>query len=58
MVDKRNPEKLYERIKKIQKSNPGMSICRAADIADEEHKQYQRSGSIPNPNGNGVVRMA
>lgn len=52
-VDRRNPERLYERIKKIQESNPGMSICRAADIADEEHKQF-----MTHTNGNGRVKVA
>ena len=58
MVDKRNPEKLYERIKKIQASNPGMSICRAADIADEEHKNYV-TNTNENMNGksDGLLRV-
>jgi hypothetical protein len=34
-IDKRDPEKLGERIKQIQKNNPGMPITKAADHADQ-----------------------
>ena len=50
MVDKRNPEKLYERIKEIQKSNPNMKLSQAADVADEEYKRY-----TTNANGHGKI---
>jgi hypothetical protein len=33
--DTRDPVKLYERIKKIQESNPGASFREAADMADQ-----------------------
>jgi hypothetical protein len=37
--DKRDPEKLYNRIKEIKRDNPGFSFLQAADIANQMHQQ-------------------